>query len=51
MLPPLRERMDDIPTLEEHFAQKYAMRMDKTIASNPKSTLRAVGHFDKRFGA
>jgi formate hydrogenlyase transcriptional activator len=42
MLPPLRDRADDIPALVEHFVQKYAMRMGKTITSVPKSTLSAL---------
>jgi len=38
-LPPLRERLDDISALVEHFVQKYAIRMGKTITSIPKSTM------------
>lgn len=42
MLPPLRDRIDDIPALVEHFVQKYSMRMGKKIISIPKSTLSAL---------
>jgi len=41
-LPPLRERVDDIPALVEHFVQKYAVRMGKTITSIPKSTMEML---------
>ena len=30
-LPPLRDRMDDIPRLVEHFVQKFAKQQGKTI--------------------
>jgi PAS domain S-box-containing protein len=42
MLPALRDRADDIPALVEHFVQKYAGRMGKTITSVPKSTISAL---------
>ena len=42
VLPPLRDRADDIPALVEHFVQKYATRMGKTITSIPKSTVSAL---------
>jgi formate hydrogenlyase transcriptional activator len=42
MIPPLRDRVGDIPALVEHFVKKYAKRMGKTITSIPKSTLSAL---------
>jgi formate hydrogenlyase transcriptional activator len=42
LLPPLHDRMDDIPALVEHFVQKYARRMGKTITSIPTSTMDAL---------
>ena len=42
MLPPLRERVDDIPALVEHFVRNYATRMGKSITSVPKMILSAL---------
>jgi formate hydrogenlyase transcriptional activator len=41
-VPPLRERRDDIERLVRHFANKYAQRMGKHIASIPKATMDAL---------
>ncbi len=42
-VPPLRERREDIRLLVEHFVQKFARRMKKSITSIPKRTLDALG--------
>src|SRR5215469_16269576 len=42
VLPPLRERRDDIECLVRHFARKYAQRMGKRITSVPKATIEAL---------
>lgn len=39
---PLRDRPEDIPVLARHFAQKYALKMNRTIESIPSQTMRAL---------
>jgi formate hydrogenlyase transcriptional activator len=41
-IPPLRERRDDIPLLANHFAQKFAAKMGKTVLPIPAETLKAL---------
>jgi formate hydrogenlyase transcriptional activator len=39
MLPPLRDRMEDIPALIRHFAGEFAARMHKTIDGIPEHVM------------
>src|SRR5262244_1033769 len=41
-IPPLRERLEDIPLLVQHFTQKYARRMNKQVDTIPESTIQKL---------
>ncbi len=41
-IPPLRERVEDIPLLARHFARHFARRMNKTIEGIPEETMEAL---------
>jgi len=45
LVPPLRERPEDIPLLVAHFADKYARRMDKRIRAIPAETMDALKRY------
>ncbi len=45
MVPPLRERADDIPLLARYFAAKYARRMNKRIGRIPLETVAALTQY------
>jgi formate hydrogenlyase transcriptional activator len=45
MLPPLRERIDDIPALVEHFVQRFAKKQTKSINRVPDDVMEILkGH-------
>jgi formate hydrogenlyase transcriptional activator len=39
LVPPLRERQEDIPALVRYFVQKHARRMNRTVETIPAETL------------
>jgi formate hydrogenlyase transcriptional activator len=45
MIPPLRERREDIPVLVRYFAQKYARRMKKPIDTIPAKAMIALTEY------
>ena len=44
-VPPLRERQEDIPVLVRYFAQRYAIRMKKSIETIPAKTMERLAHY------
>ena len=45
VIPPLRERREDIPLLVRYFAQKYARRMKKPIDTVPVKAMAALTEY------
>lgn len=43
-LPPLRERIEDIPPLVRHFVEKFADRMNKNIDTIPDEVMEILKH-------
>ena len=46
LVPPLRERREDIPLLTRYFVQKHAHRMGRNIDTIPTSVLDALTNYD-----
>lgn len=46
VLPPLRERRDDIPLLVDFFVRKYAQQMNKKIARVAPAAMNAIQRYD-----
>ena len=42
VLPPLRERPDDIPRLVRHFTQRFARRMGRRVETIPSAVMEAL---------
>lgn len=42
VIPPLRERREDIPALVRHFTKKFATRMNRTIEYIPENTMEQL---------
>jgi two-component system response regulator PilR (NtrC family) len=46
VLPPLRERREDIPLLAEHFLGKYAEQMDKPVTAIAGPAMELLSRYD-----
>jgi PAS domain S-box-containing protein len=46
LIPPLRERREDIRPLVEHFVRKFALHMKKSITSIPAKTMETLVRWD-----
>ncbi len=46
LLPPLRERREDIPALVSHFAEIYGRRMSRQIEHIPSATMSALTSYE-----
>jgi len=45
VLPPLRERPEDIPRLVRHFTQRFARRMGRRIETIPSAVMESLVHY------
>lgn len=45
LMPPLRDRKDDIPSLVRYFVEKHARRMNRTVETIPAETLEQLVNY------
>ena len=46
VLPPLRERREDIPVLVQHFVRKFASRLNKEVSHISGEVIETLRHYD-----
>jgi formate hydrogenlyase transcriptional activator len=46
LVPPLRERSEDIPALVQHFTRKFARRIGRPITTIPAAAMQALQRWD-----
>jgi formate hydrogenlyase transcriptional activator len=46
LVPPLRERPEDVPLLVQHFTELFSRRINKAIQSVPSETMSAMVQYD-----
>ena len=46
LLPPLRERREDIPALVQHFVEVFGRRMGRPIEHIPQQTMSALSSYE-----
>jgi formate hydrogenlyase transcriptional activator len=46
-IPPLRERVEDIPLLVRHFSEEYARRMNRKIETIPSETMKTLCRYSR----
>src|SRR5207245_9689086 len=45
VVPPLRDRREDIPLIVRHFVEKYARRMNRSIETIPARTMEVFANY------
>jgi DNA-binding NtrC family response regulator len=46
VLPPLRERVEDIPALVQHFLRKHSNRLGRTLPQMSSEAMKCLVHYD-----
>jgi transcriptional regulator with GAF, ATPase, and Fis domain len=44
-IPPLRQRLDDVPLLVDHFVKKFSRKMGKQITTIPREVMKTLQNY------